>query len=87
MEELPEEGVVKGQSRAGSPRSTHATRNVYSQLSGLEDVVLNDFMTRGAPTYGPMDLCLGGFTQPDDFYASATFRDVGGQTREIKPRD
>ncbi len=29
---------------ARAPRSAHATRNVYSQLSGLEDVVVNDFI-------------------------------------------
>ena len=28
---------------ARAPRSAHATRNVYSQLSRLEDVVFNDF--------------------------------------------
>ena len=34
----------KGQSRARAPRSDNATRNVYSQLSGLEDVTFNDFI-------------------------------------------
>ena len=29
---------------ARAPRSAHATRNVYSQLSGLEDVGFNDFI-------------------------------------------
>jgi hypothetical protein len=27
-----------------APRSALATRNVYSQLSGLEDAVFNDFI-------------------------------------------
>ncbi len=27
-----------------APRSAHSTRNVYSQLSGREDVVFNDFI-------------------------------------------
>ena len=47
MEEL-QENFVKGQSRdsqgARAPRRAHATRNVYSQLSGLEDVVFTDFI-------------------------------------------
>ena len=29
---------------ARAPRSSHTTRNVYSQLSGLEDVGFNDFI-------------------------------------------
>jgi hypothetical protein len=41
VEELQGEGAVKGQSRV---QSAHVTRNVYSQLSGLEDVVINDYM-------------------------------------------
>jgi len=44
VEELHKEGTVKGQSRARAPRSDNATRNVYSQLSGLEDVGFNDFI-------------------------------------------
>ena len=35
------QGAVKG---VRGPRSAHTTRNVYSQLSGLADVVFNDFI-------------------------------------------
>ncbi len=46
MEELQEEGTVKGQSRGPSaqkrPRDEECL--LSSQLSGLEDVVFNDFM-------------------------------------------
>ena len=34
----------RGSQGARAPKSAHATRNVYSQLSGLEDVFFNDFM-------------------------------------------
>ena len=41
---LPEKYFVFGPSMFDAPISAHATRNVYSQLSGLEDVVVNDFI-------------------------------------------
>jgi hypothetical protein len=34
----------RGSQGARAPRSAHATRNVYFQLSGLEDVGFNDFI-------------------------------------------
>ncbi len=34
----------RGSQGARAPRSVHATRNVYSQLSGLEDVVFTVFI-------------------------------------------
>jgi hypothetical protein len=34
----------RGSQMARAPRSAHATRNIYSHLSGLEDVVFNDFI-------------------------------------------
>jgi hypothetical protein len=37
-------GPSRGSQGARAHRSVHATRNVYFQLSGLEDVVFNDFL-------------------------------------------
>ncbi len=34
----------RGSQGARAPSSAHTTTNLYSQLSGLEDVVLNDFI-------------------------------------------
>ena len=47
MEELQEEDAVKEQCRCTptpASRSAQGRSNVYSQLSGLQDVVFNDFI-------------------------------------------
>ena len=41
---LPEKYFVFGPSMFDAPISAHATRTVYSQLSGLEDVGFNDLI-------------------------------------------
>ena len=41
---LPEKCFVFGPSMFDAPISAHSTRNVYSQLSGLEDVGFNDLI-------------------------------------------
>jgi hypothetical protein len=37
--------------RTHAPRSAHGTRNVYSQLSGLEDAIFNDFIRTISMTF------------------------------------
>ena len=63
--ELQEDDTVKGQSRTRTPRSAHATRNVYSQLSGLEDVVFNDFIKDDFIPEGDGQVASGSEFLPD----------------------
>jgi len=70
MEELQEEGAVKGQSTRGRQgvrvtRSVHTTRNVYSQLSGLEDVSFNDFIKKDFIPEGHGQVASGSASLPD----------------------
>jgi hypothetical protein len=47
------------------PRSDNATRNVYSQLSGLEDVVFNDFIKDDFIPEGHGQVASGSAPLPD----------------------
>ena len=49
---------------ARAPRSAHATRNVYSQLSGLEDVV-NQFIKTDFIPEGDGQVASGSASLPD----------------------
>ena len=46
-------------------RNVHTTRNVYSQLSGLEDVVFNDFIKDDFIPEGDGQVEVGSESLPD----------------------
>ena len=48
-----------------APRSDHTTRNVYSQLSRLEDVVFNDFIKDDFIPEGDGQVASGSASLPD----------------------
>ena len=62
------QGAVKTQG-ARAPRSTHATKNVYSprewQFSGLEDVAFNDFIKDDFIPEGDGQVTSGSESLPD----------------------
>ncbi len=55
----------KGSQGTRAPRSAHATRNVNSQLSGLEDVVFNDFIKVDFIPQGDGQVASGSASLPD----------------------
>ncbi len=50
---------------ARAPRSAHVTRNVYCQLSELEDVVFNDFIRDDFIPEGDAQIAWGSASLPD----------------------
>ena len=68
MEELQEEDAVKEQCRCTptpASRSAQGRSNVYSHLSGLEDVVLNDFIKDNFIPEGNGQVTSGSASVPD----------------------
>jgi hypothetical protein len=58
---------VKSRGSQGSraSRRDHETRNVYSQLSGLEDTVFNDFIKDNCIPGGDGQVASGSASLPD----------------------
>jgi hypothetical protein len=65
VEELQEEDVVKEQCRCNpTEKSSQGRINVSSQLSGLEDVVFNDFIKDDFITKGDCEVASGSASLP-----------------------
>ncbi len=76
-------GAVKGQSRGQCAQKRHATRNVYSELSGLEDVVFHDFIKDDFISEGDGQVASGSASLSDPVTSETEVQTLEGEQNEL----